>query len=95
MQCHMLRSPIQSIQKTTTKQQTYPKVACAGEVVAVFVKGQCHNAVRRVERLLHAISVMDVNVNVQHSSERPETRARKGVVVVRMRLLDVLEHRGS
>ena len=41
-------------------------VAGAGEEVAIFVKRDGHNAVGGVEGLLHTVSVVDVNVDVQH-----------------------------
>ena len=42
-------------------------MAGAGKVLAVLVKGRRHHAVGRVEGLLHAVAVVDVNVNVQHA----------------------------
>ena len=52
-------------------QTAYPEIACAGEVVTVLVEGQSHNAVCGVEGLLHAVAVVDVNVDVQHTPVRP------------------------
>ena len=44
----------------------YPEITGAREVLAILVQGQGHDAVRRVEGLLHTIAVVDVYVNVQH-----------------------------
>ena len=41
--------------------------ARAGEEVAELVEGDAHDAVRRVEGLLHAVAVVDVDVDVQHA----------------------------
>lgn len=46
--------------------EPYPQVSSAGEVLAVLVERHGHDAVRGVEGLLHAVSVVDVNVNVQN-----------------------------
>mmetsp|Transcript_5354 Transcript_5354/g.15736 ORF Transcript_5354/g.15736 Transcript_5354/m.15736 type:complete len:478 (+) Transcript_5354:47-1480(+) len=43
------------------------EVSGAREEVAVFVEGNCHHSVREVKSLLHAISVVDVNVDVEDS----------------------------
>lgn len=32
-----------------------------------LVKGDCHYTVTRVEGLLHAIAMMDVNIHIQHA----------------------------
>ena len=42
-------------------------VAGAGKVLAVLVEGRRHHAVGRVEGLLHAVAVVDVNVDVEHA----------------------------
>ena len=42
-------------------------VARAGEVLSKLVEGCGHDAVRRVECLFHAVSVVDVDVDVQHA----------------------------
>ena len=43
------------------------EVASAGEVVSVFVEGESHDSVCRVESLLHAVAMVNINVNIQHS----------------------------
>lgn len=45
----------------------YLDVTCAGEEVSVLVERHGHDSVRNVERLLHAVTVVHVNVNVQHA----------------------------
>lgn len=47
--------------------KAYPQVACAREVLPIFVEGNGHNAVCGVESLLHAIPMMDVNIYVENS----------------------------
>jgi hypothetical protein len=37
---------------------------------ALFVAAHCHDSVCEVERLLYAITVVDVNVNVQHPAKQ-------------------------
>ena len=46
---------------------SYPEVASTGEVLAVLVEGHGHDAVSRVEGLLNAVAVVNVNVDVQHA----------------------------
>lgn len=41
-------------------------VACAWEVVLEFVEAAGHHSVGQVEGLFHTVSMMDVDVNVQH-----------------------------
>lgn len=47
------------------RSETYPQVAGAGEILSVLVEGDGHDAVCGVESLLHAVAVMDVNVDVE------------------------------
>lgn len=47
-------------------EQTYPQVSGAGEVLPVLVKGDGHDSVCGVEGLLHAVAVVNVDVDVQH-----------------------------
>ena len=46
---------------------SYPKISSAREVLAVLVEGDGHDPVRGVEGLLHAVPVVDVDVDVEHS----------------------------
>ena len=46
---------------------SYPKVTCAREVFPVLVERHGHDPVRGVEGLLHAVPVVDVDVNVEDS----------------------------
>lgn len=55
---------------------THPEVSRAGEVLAVLVEGAGHDAVRRVEGLLHPVAMVDVYVDVQHPLVVPAPRAR-------------------
>jgi hypothetical protein len=50
---------------------THLDVAGAGKILAVLVEGHCHHTVGAVEGLLHAVAVVDVNVDVQHALEPP------------------------
>ena len=43
-----------------------PEVSCAGEILPVLVEADRHHSVRGVERLLHSISVVDVDINVEN-----------------------------
>lgn len=47
-------------------EQTHPQVSGSGEVFPVLVKGNSHDSVCGVEGLLHPVTVVDVNVDVQH-----------------------------
>ena len=49
----------------------YLDVARAREVLAVLVEGDGHHAVGGVEGLLDTVTVVDVDVNVQHSVVAP------------------------
>ena len=43
------------------------------EVVAILVEGDSHDPVSQVERLLHAVTMMNVDINVQHTRVIPDT----------------------
>ena len=45
---------------------THSEISGAGEVLSVLVEGDGHHAVGGVEGLLHAVAVVDVDVDVQH-----------------------------
>jgi hypothetical protein len=47
-------------------------VAGAGEILAEFVQGQRHHAVARVESLLDSVTVVNVDVDVEHALVRLE-----------------------
>lgn len=42
-------------------------IARAREEITELVEGHRHHAIRRVERLLHAVAVVNINVDVQHA----------------------------
>lgn len=46
---------------------TYPEITCAREVFTILVKRYRHHPVSSIERLLHSITMVDINVYVQHS----------------------------
>lgn len=43
------------------------------KVVSVFVEGHSHDAVRQVEGLLHAVAVVNVDVDVENPGVVPES----------------------
>ncbi len=45
---------------------THPEVSSTREVLPVLVEGDGHDAVRRVERLLDAVPVVNIDIDVQH-----------------------------
>ena len=47
-------------------------IASTGKIFTKLVKRHCHDAVRCIERLFHAVSVVDVDINVEHSLVRFE-----------------------
>ena len=40
--------------------------SCAGEEVAILVEADCHHSISLQKGFFHPITVMDVNVHVQH-----------------------------
>lgn len=60
---------------------SHPQVSGARKVLAVLVEGDGHDAVSGVERLLHAVAVMDVDVDVQHALVVPARNGRNGHTV--------------
>ena len=42
-----------------------PEVTGSWEILSIFVEGDCHDPVCGVERLLHPVPVVNVNVDVQ------------------------------
>ena len=52
---------------------THPEIASAGEVLSVLVEGDGHDSVGCVESLLHAVAVVDVDVDVQNALQRTQT----------------------
>ena len=53
------------------------QVARAREKVAVLVERHRHHAVREPERLLHAVAVVDVDVDVQHARVTLRSQAQR------------------
>ena len=52
---------------------------CPGkEVVAVFVKGDCHYTVSEVKRFLDSIAVMNINIDIQDTRIVPAREERQG-----------------
>ena len=49
-----------------------PKISCSREVLSILVERDSHYTVCGVEGLLDTISVVDVDVNVQHSLQNQE-----------------------
>ena len=49
-----------------------PKISCSREVLSILVERDSHHTVCGVEGLLDSISVVDVDVNVQHSLQNQE-----------------------
>ena len=49
-----------------------PKISCSREVFSILVERDSHHTVCGVEGLLDTISVVDVDVNVQHSLQNQE-----------------------
>lgn len=52
----------------------YSEISCARKVLAVLVEGHGHDTVCGVERLFHTITMVNVNIYVQHSLMVPEAR---------------------
>lgn len=51
---------------------SYPQVTSSWEVFSVLVKWDCHDSVSGVECFLHTVTMMNVNVHVQHSLVVPD-----------------------
>jgi hypothetical protein len=51
----------------TTRTIKHLDAACAWEIVTKLVKGDCHDAISGVKGLFHSVSVMNIDINVQHS----------------------------
>ena len=49
------------------KRHLYPEVASSGEIFAVFVEGDRHDSVGCVESLFNAVTMVNVNIDVQHT----------------------------
>lgn len=47
--------------------EAHPEVSSSREVLSVFMEGHGHDPVCGVEGLFHTISMVNVNINVQHS----------------------------
>ena len=48
-------------------ESTYSQISRSREVFSVLVEADSHDSVGSVEGLLHSVSVMDVNINVEDS----------------------------
>lgn len=72
--------------ENTTKKKadirTYPQISCAREVLSVLVERNRHNTVRGVEGFLHAIAMMDVNIDVQDSLVVPAEGGNVPVILL-------------
>lgn len=42
-------------------------MSCSWEVILELVEGACHDSIGQVEGFLHAVSVVDIDIDVQHS----------------------------
>lgn len=61
------------------KGRTFLLRTCAGEeVVSIFVEGHCHDPVSEVEGFLDPVTMVDVNINVEHPRVVPGVRAKTG-----------------
>lgn len=56
--------------RTFARRKAYLDISCPGEEVSILVERHCHNAIGGKEGLLYTISVMDINVHVQHTINR-------------------------
>ena len=43
---------------------TYSNFPCPREIFTILVKTNCHHSVRGVKRLLHSVTVVNVDINV-------------------------------
>lgn len=51
---------------------SYPQVTSSWEVLSVLVKWDCHDSVSGVEGFLYTVTMVNVNVHVQHSLVVPD-----------------------
>ena len=42
-------------------------VSSSGKVVFKFMKGACHDSIGKVKGLFYSVSMVDININVEHS----------------------------
>lgn len=64
-------------QQGGTRAETHPEVSSSWEVLAVLVEGDGHDPVGGVESLLHAVTVVNVDVDVQHPLVVPWERNKR------------------
>lgn len=50
-----------------TKKGTYSQFTGPREIFSILVKTDCHHAISRIESFFNAISVVNIDINVQHS----------------------------
>ena len=65
--CDSWKSMVTKRDPNQIKYLTHPQVSGAGEVLSILVEGHGHDPVCGVKRLLHSISMVDINVYVQDS----------------------------
>ena len=57
---------------------SYSHTCAREEVVSILVEGHCHDPVSEVEGFLNPVTVVDVNINVEHPRVVPGGRAKPG-----------------
>lgn len=60
-----------SVTNFENKHRTHPQLSSAREKFTVLVKADSHNSVSSVESLFHTITVMHINIYIEHSSMVP------------------------
>lgn len=58
-------------------QETYPKLPRTRKVFAIFVEADSHNSISRIESLFNPVSVMNIDVYIEHSCMIPAFRGQR------------------
>ena len=77
--CHW--RPVESCRERERREEKRSEacleVPSSRKVLSVLVERDSHNSVRGIEGLLHSITMVNINVNVQHTLVVPEVEERR------------------
>src|SRR5690349_13588439 len=70
----------------------YLKVSSAWEVLPIFMEVHSHNPISRVKGFFHSVTVMNINVNVEHSGMVSLDPKRLFTINTRADILEQLQY---
>lgn len=73
----------------------YPEIPSSGKILPIFMEGHSHDPVSGIESFLHAISMVNVYVDVQHPLVVPGWESRAAILKKTFYTRKESKHRNS